>query len=89
MVTTAVGFRILVVHFVARYFLAKGNSLQHGTVGVPATASVVYFARTGILVEMPEHIHQVPAMNIVPNLLAFIAENSVLVARYSAFHQVR
>src|ERR1035437_5922699 len=54
-----------------------------------APACIVHFACTRMLVKMPEHIHQVPTVNVVAHLLAFVTENRILLSRHRAFHEVR
>lgn len=88
MIPDAVGIRISIIHPVSRDVFTHLNGFQHRTIGKPASAGIVHFARPGVLIEIPEHINQVIAMDVVPYLLSFIAKYRIGVAGDAASHQV-
>ena len=89
MIANSVGFTVTVTHGVARDALAQCNGFRHRTIGVSSAASVVNFSWTWILIKMPEHIHQIIAVNVVSDLLAFVSKNGVMLFGYGAVHQIR
>src|SRR6185437_3476887 len=88
MVADTVGLAVAIVYFFSGYFFTNSDGLYHGAVCKPASALIVNFARPGLLIEMPEHVYQVSAMNIVPYLFALIPKYGVVIACNRAFHQI-
>ena len=89
MIANSVGFGVGEIYFVSSYLFATFNGFQHGAIGMPATAGIIYFALPGLLLQMPEHIYQIPGMNMISYLLAFVDKYGVMLFGDSAFHQVR
>src|ERR1700731_1037180 len=89
MIAYPVVLRIKVVHFFPCNLFAAGNGFQHRTVAMPSPACIVYLPRPRLLIKLPEHAHQVIAVDIVPDLLALVSENGIGITRDRAFHQVR
>src|SRR5258708_20048945 len=89
MVPYPVVLTVNIVHFFLCDLFAKGNRFQHRAIGVSTSAGVIDLSGTRILVKFPEHIHQIIAMNIIPQLFALVAEDSILISGDRAFHQIR
>ena len=89
MVADSIVVAVLIVHFVARNAFANRYGFHHRTVRKTTAACVIDFTLTRICVKSVEHLNQIVAVNIIADLLAFVAENCVLLARYATFHQIR
>src|SRR5688572_6764326 len=87
-VTNAVGIGVRVIHFIAGNFFAHGNAFQHRTVAEPTTAYIISLVLFWILVKMPEQVYQVPTVNVIPHLLAFVTKNGVRLFSNGTLHQV-
>src|SRR5258708_323230 len=88
MITNPVIAGIGIVHFIPGHLLAISDRFQHGAIGMSASAGIVDFSGSRVLVKMPEHVYQVVAVDIIAHLLTFVTENSVWIAGNRAFHKV-
>lgn len=88
MVADAIVFCIRPVEGLTRDLLAHGDGLEHGTVGVPAASRIVDLARPRVLNEVPEHVYQVGAVDVVPHLFSLVPEHRVWSSGHTAFYQV-
>src|SRR5262245_26210128 len=64
------------------------DRFEDRAVAMPATASVVHFARPRRRVIVPEHVHQIIRMKVVSHLLSFVSQNGIGRAEESALHKV-
>ena len=55
---------------------------------VSCSTSVIDFAGSGILVELPEHIDQIAGVDVIADLLTGVAEHGVGQAFDTAAHEV-
>jgi len=69
-------------------FLAEVDGFKHGTIRVPAAADVVDLGHTRLPEELPEGFDQVVAVDVIPDLLAAIAEDPIGFSGDRAFHQI-
>lgn len=75
-------------HFLAGDLFADGHGFYHGDVALTATADVVHLGDTWVLVEVPEGLDEIVAVDVVADLLPFVSENLVLTSFDGAFHEV-
>ena len=88
-ITDAILVVVLDFHRVFGQFLADGNCFLHRAVALAATAGVVHLTWPGILMIVPEHVHQIVRMNVVANLLSFVAQDGVDLIRDGKLDLVR
>ena len=77
-----------IVHFIAHNRLGHAYGLCHRAIAVATPPRVVHFRNTWILIEMPEHVYEVVGMDIIPDLLALVAIDVIVVARDGTFDQI-
>src|SRR3989338_2007322 len=83
---------ILRLIFIYRLFMKNlfhlFYSLKDREVGLAASSGIVNFPAAGILSKMPEHIHQIKAVDIIPHLLSFITEDGIFNPCSHTFNQI-
>src|SRR5205814_8403245 len=87
-VADAIGFIVGPVQFFAADFFAHLDSLEHGTVAVPAASDVIDFPGARRANEFDECFNQVETVDVVAHLFAFVTENAVRPTGHSADHQI-
>src|SRR5215510_1095874 len=87
-IANAIGGNVFPFKLLSRDFLADGDRFQHRTVGKPAAADIIDFARSWGLKTPVKGAHEVRAMHVVAYLLAFIAKDLVRSSGEDAAHQI-
>ena len=87
-VADAVVFHVGPFQFLAADAFALVDRFEHGAVRVAAAAGIVDFARARLLKKLPEHFHQVVAVDVVAHLFALVAKDSIGRSFHGATHQI-
>ena len=87
-VAAPIRLRVGPVQFFTGDFLAQLYSFEYRTITKPASPYIIDFADAGVLIEVVEGVDQVVAMDVIPNLLPPVTEDSVWVAHHRAPHEI-
>ena len=86
MVAFAIFVDVSPVEFLASQLLDFGNSFEHGHAVFAAATHVVDLAGAGVGGESLDGANDVMAVNVVANLLSFVAKDGVFESGYGGFH---
>ena len=88
-VANSVLLDIASLHWSAGQPLTFRDGFEDRTIGVPGTPDVIDCRNFWRSENLPEGIHQIKGVDVVANLLAFIAKNIVWLVCYGAFDKIR
>lgn len=74
--------------FVSGNLFAERNRFEHRAIAVACAAHVIDLTASRSVEERVKRTNQVSAVNVVPHLLFFVAEDGVRRFRNSALHQI-
>src|SRR5437763_9911410 len=89
LVVNAIGSLVAPVYLFLADLFAQFDGFEHGTVAVAAAPDIVDLASVRDANELRKCFDQIEAVNVVPHLFSFVAENPVRSAADGTDHQVR
>src|SRR5437764_655628 len=88
MVANPVLLDVLPGEFASAHFLTKLDRFEHRAITMAAPADVINLSHPWRAHESNECLHQIEAVDVVPHLLAFVAQNAIGPPADRDLHQV-
>ena len=87
-VAGAVLWLIFIYRLFAKNLFHLFYGLKDRDVGMTAASGIIDLCRPRVLGKMPEHIHQIKAVDIVPHLLSIITKDGIGFPGGDTFNQI-